>query len=255
MFHVICVSTRSFYFASGGQGKNRGSHSETLASYIKTTYLLEQRTVEYLSVKKPILGARMSATVSACLSLEKYFCSFSNKISCIISESIPVPRFEDEEKRCFWRGKTICLLFKTLRSLETRWKEIWPILSAALQLHYVRSINIKTELKTVDYGLRTADCGLWTTDSAPHLREKNSSAHIVIFQRFLKFAIAKIEMSNSSSLPLTPPCCEAWPLRLENREESPLKVTGMFGAFLRERNFTFWVFNIFNHRGTAYGCA
>ena len=66
-------------------------------------YLREQRTVEYLSVKKPIsvLRARMSATVSACLSLEKYFCSFSNKISCIISESIPVPYFEDEEKLCF----------------------------------------------------------------------------------------------------------------------------------------------------------
>ena len=64
-------------------------------------YLLEQRTVEYLSVKKPILGARMRATVSACLSLEKYFCSFSNKICCVISESIPDPHFEDEEKRCF----------------------------------------------------------------------------------------------------------------------------------------------------------
>ena len=47
---------------------------------------------------------------------------------------------------------------------------------------------------------------LWTMDSGPHLREKNSSAHIVILKRFLKFAIAKIEMSNSSSLPLTPPC-------------------------------------------------
>ena len=68
-------------------------------------YLLEQRTVEYLSVKKPILGARMRATVSACLSLEKYFCSFSNKISCVISESIPDPYFEDEGKRYFCFSK------------------------------------------------------------------------------------------------------------------------------------------------------
>ena len=68
----------------------------------------------------PILGARMSATVSACLSLEEYFCSFSNKISCIISESIPVPYFEDEEKLWFWRGETIFLLFKTLRSQRAK---------------------------------------------------------------------------------------------------------------------------------------
>ena len=92
-------------------------------------------------------------------------------------------------------------------------------------------------------------------DSGPHLREKNSSAHIVILKRFLKFAIAKMEMSDSSSLPLTPPCCEAWPPRLKNRGESPLKVTGMFVAFVKGRNCTFWVFNIFNHRGMAYGCA
>ena len=127
---------------------------------------------------------------------------------------------------------------------ETRRKEIWPILSAALQLH-----------NSHDCGVWTADCGLWTMDSGPHLREKNSSAHIVILKRFLKFAIAKIEMSNSSSLPLTPPCWEAWPPRLGNRGESPLKVTGMFVAFHRGRSCTFWVFNIFNHRGTAYSCA
>ena len=59
------------------------SSRHRVISSIYQNYLLEQRTVEYLSVKKPILGARMSATVSACLSLEKYFCSFSNKISYI----------------------------------------------------------------------------------------------------------------------------------------------------------------------------
>ena len=141
---------------------------------------------------------------------------------------------------------------------ETRREEMWPILSAALQLNYITSIEPNNcRLRTVDCGLRTADCGLWTMDSGPHLREKNSSPHIVILKRFLKFAIAKIEMSNSSSLPLTPPCWEAWPPRLGNRGESPLKVTGMFVAFHRGRSCTFWVFNIFNHsyRGTAYSCA
>ena len=195
----------------------------------------------------------MSPTVSACLSLEKYFCSFSNKTSCVISESIPVPYFEDEEKRCFWRGKTIFLLFKSLRSQRAKQaaKRFWPILSAVLQLHYITSIkpnNIR--LWTADCGLRTVDNGFRSTPPW-----KNSSAHIVILKRFLKFATAKMEMSNSSSLPLTPPCCEAWPPRLGNRGESPLKVTGMFVAFLEGRNCAFWVFNIFNHRGMAHGCA
>ena len=53
-------------------------------------------------------------------------------------------------------------------------------------------------------------------------------------------------MSNSSSLPLTPPYCEAWPLGgwgtrsgLGGVGESPLKVTGMFVAFLREEILRF----------------
>ena len=157
----------------------------------------------------------MSATVSACLSLEKYFCSFSNETSCIISESHNARNKKQDGKK------------------------------------FDRSCQRLSQLKR----LWTADCGLWTMDSGPHLREKNSSAHIVILKRFLKFAIAKMEMSDSSSLPLTPPCCEACPPRLKNRGESPLKVTGMFVAFLKGRNCTFWVFNIFNHRGMAYGCA
>ena len=195
--------------------------------------------MEYLSVPTP-----MSATVSACLSLEKYFCSFSNKISCVISESIPVPYFEDEEKRCSWQGKTIFLLSKTLRSQRAK-EEIWPILSAVLQLHCIRSIK-PNNIISVDCGLRTVDNGFWTTPLW-----KNSSAHIVILKKFLSFAIAKREISP----PLTPPCCEAWPPRLGNRGESPLKVKGMFVAFHRGRSCTFWVFNIFNHRGTAYSCA
>ena len=109
-------------FSTIGKSLDRRLHLKSWNQLLPPThklyqnYLLEQRTVEYLSVKKPILAARMSSTVSACLRLEnsKYFCPFSNKM--FISESIPVPYFEDEEKLCFWRGKTIFLLFKTLRS-------------------------------------------------------------------------------------------------------------------------------------------
>ena len=49
---------------------------------------------------------------------------------------------------------------------ETGRKEILPILSAVFQLHYIRSI------KPNNTRLSTTDCGLWTTDSGPHLREK-----------------------------------------------------------------------------------
>ena len=166
-------------------------------------YLLEQRNVEYLSVPKP-----MSATVSACLSLEKYFCSFSNETSCVISESHNAQR-------------------ETRNKTE---RNVTDLVSGSPTTLYNKH---QTEQ------LSTADCGLWTMNSGPHLREKNSSAHIVILKRFLKFAVAKIEMFNSSSLPLTPPCCEAWPPRLGNRGESPLKVTGMFVAFHRGRSCTF----------------
>ena len=91
------------------------------------------------------------------------------------------------------------------------------------------------------------DCRLWTADcgqriQSPRLREKNSSAHISIFQRFLKFPVTKREMSNSSSLNLAIPCCacQAWPLRGWGRGKgeggkSQLKVTtGMFVALLGE---------------------
>ena len=54
---------------------------------------------------------------------------------------------------------------------ETSRKEIWPILSAVLQLRYVRSIKLHS-VKIADVGLRTADCGQWTTDSGRHLRKK-----------------------------------------------------------------------------------
>ena len=110
--------------------------------------------MEYLSVKKPILGARMSATVSACLSLEKYFCSFSNKISCIISESIPVPYFEDEEKLCFWRGKTIFLLFKTLRSQRAKQAGVSISWVSHVRLHNMSPIYIEVSLCILLFSLR-----------------------------------------------------------------------------------------------------
>ena len=83
---------------------------------------------------------------------------------------------------------------------------------SVLQLHYARSIK-PHNIETMDCRLCTADCG--QRIQSPRLREKNSSAHISIFQRFLKFPVAKREMSNSSSLNLALPCCtcQAWPLR------------------------------------------
>ena len=145
--------------------------------------------------------------MSACLSHEKYFCSFSNKISCVISESIPVPYFEDEEKLCFWPGKTTFLLFKILRSqcAKRDGKNFTDSVSGSPTTLYKK--HQTDQHTTVDYGLRTVDNGFRSTPPW-----KNSSAHIVIFKSFLKFAIAKRGISNCSSLPLTP-YCEAWPLR------------------------------------------
>ena len=90
--------------------------------------------------------------------------------------------------------------------------------TSVLQLHYARSIK--------PHNIETMDCRLWTADcgqriQSPRLREKNSSAHISIFQRFLKFPVAKREISNSSSLNLALPCCacQARPLRGWRRGE------------------------------------
>ena len=80
-------------------------------------------------------------------------------------------------------------------------------------MHLQEQMTLESNRTDKDWGLRSADCGMWTTDSGPHLREKTLLPQIVIFQRFLKFAIGKKEMSYSSSLPLTRPCYEAWPLR------------------------------------------
>ena len=141
---------------------------------------------------------------------------------------------------------------------ETRGKSRRKGLSAVLQLHYARSIK--------PHNIETMDCRLWTADcgqriQSPRLREKNSSAHISIFQRFLKFPVAKREMSNSSSLNLALPCCacQAWPLRGWGRgggAEIPFESDdGNVRRLLRGRNCRFWVFNIFTHMGISYGCA
>ena len=161
--------------------------------------------MEYHSVPTP-----MSATVSACLSLEKYFCSFSNKISCVISESIPVLYFEDEEKRCFCRfltRKNDIFAFQNIAITprETRRKEIltYSVSGSPAKLYNKRNNKRITSIKpnncglptadcrlpTADWGLRTADCGLRTVDngfkSTPPW--KNSSTHsLLVFLHFWK---------------------------------------------------------------------
>ena len=82
------------------------------------------------------------------------------------------------------------------------------------QLHYARSIK--------PHNIETMDCRLWTVDKRFKVHasvKKNSSAHISIFQRILKFPVAKRERSNSSSLNLALPCCacQTWPLQIWGR--------------------------------------
>ena len=113
--------------------------------------------------------------------------------------------------------------------------------------------NRTTYIETMDCRLCTADCG--QRIQSPRLREKNSSAHISIFQRFLKFPVAKREMSNSSSLNLALPCCTckvgevgSWEIPFESDD-------GNVRRLLRGRNCRFSVFNVFTHMGISYGCA
>ena len=143
----------------------------------------------------------MSVTVSACLSLEKYFCSFSNKISYISqrSESMPVPYFEDEGKRgfCFPKHHDRSRLQGARRDGN---------LSAVLQIRHVRSIKPVS----IKLGLWTTNCGRWKSWNAyqasgvpneEHACVKNSSVHVLICQEFEQFAIAKRECLNLALCP------------------------------------------------------
>ena len=131
----------------------------------------------------------MSATVSACLSLEKYFCSFSNKISYISqrSESMPVPYFEGEGKRYLLVRKNGGFCFPK---------------------HHDRSIAItrRETRRTFVSGSSNTSCKEHQTgaDDGPndeHASVKNSSVHVLICQEFEQFAIAKRECLD---LPLCP---------------------------------------------------
>ena len=178
-----------------------GSQSETLAIYIKITYLnkelwnIFQYQPQWAQLCQHVWASR---NISVHFQI-KYLTSFLSPYQIHILKTRKNDVF-DEGKRYF------CFSKYWDHNARNGTERILPILSAVLQLHYIRSI------KPTNIRLSTTDCGLWTTDSGPHLREKNSSAHIVILKRFLKFAIAKRGISNCSSLPLTP-YCEAWPLR------------------------------------------
>ena len=106
----------------------------------------------------------MSATVSACLSPEKYLCSFPNKISCIISESIPVTYFGDEEKRFFLTRENDIFAFRCdHNALNEKERNLTDSVSGSL-------IKLCKKHQTAQY--KAVDCGLWTADSGPHLCEK-----------------------------------------------------------------------------------
>ena len=87
------------------------------------------------------------------------------------------------------------------------------------------------------------------------LREKKTLLpDILIFQRFLKFSIAKgfnhfSRMCNSRALPLTVPYCEACSLAGLERARGglPFESDGNVRRLFRGRKYTLWVFNIFNH--------
>ena len=243
MFYVICVqdtnlwpkhhkgSVRSkSYFASGGQGKNMGSQSETLAIYIKITYLnkelwnIFQYQPQWAQLCQHVWASRNISVhfqikyLTSFLSPyqihilktrkndvfdegKRYFCfskhcdhnatlgarDFSGAVSgfcqVFIVTLLAVSAFGQRRKFPPHARKTSGTWYPGITTRETRRKEILTD-SVSGSPNTLYNKHQTEQHTTVDYGLRTADCGLWTMDSVPHLREKNSSAHIVILKRF-----------------------------------------------------------------------
>ena len=138
-------STRSFYFASGGRGKNRESQSETLASYIKTTYL--NKELWNFSEEAHFGDSQLCQHVWAWRNISVHF-QITHLASFLSPYQFDILKTGGNDIFAFQKI--------AITTRETRWKENWLILSVALQLQYVRSIK-RNNIKTVDYGLWTVD--------------------------------------------------------------------------------------------------
>ena len=154
-------------FASGGQGKNRGSQSETLACYIKITYL-NKELWNIFQWRSPFWGLEWEQLCQHVWASRNISVHFQIKYVASFLSLYQIHILKTRKNDVFDEGKRyVCFQNIAITTQETRTEEIWPILSAVLQLGYIRSIkpnNIRTD---VDWGLRTVD-----NDSSPHPCEK-----------------------------------------------------------------------------------
>ena len=157
-----------------------GSQSETLAIYIKITYLnkelwnIFQYRPQWAQLCQHVWASR---NISVHFQI-KYLASFLNPYQIHIFKTRKNDVF-DVGKQYFCLS-THCDQLRSQRA-KREGKKFWPILSAVLQLHYITSI------KPNNIRLPSVDCWLWTVDNGFRSTPlwKNSSAHIVILKRFL----------------------------------------------------------------------
>ena len=156
---------------SGGQGKNRGSQSETLACYIKITYL-NKELWNIFQWRSPFWGLEWEQLCQHVWASRNISVHFQIKYVASFLSLYQIHILKTRKNDVFDEGKRyVCFQNIAITTQETRTEEIWPILSAVLQLGYIRSIkpnNIRTD---VYWGLRTVDNGfkstpLWKNSSA-----------------------------------------------------------------------------------------
>ena len=135
-----------------------GSQSETLAIYIKITYLnkelwnIFQYQPQWAQLCQHVWASR---NISVHFQI-KYLASFLSPYQIHI--------FKTRKNDVFDEGKQYFCFSKHCDHNARNEKErnFWPILSAVLQLHYITSIKLNNiRLPSVDCGLRTVDCGQW----------------------------------------------------------------------------------------------
>ena len=121
-----------------------GSQSETLAIYIKITYL--NKELWNIFQYRP-QWAQLCQHVWASRNISVHF-QITHLASFLSPYQFDILKTGGNDIFAFQKI--------AITTRETRWKEIWLILSVALQLQYVRSIK-RNNIKTVDYGLWTVD--------------------------------------------------------------------------------------------------